>query len=285
MWGLITWSAVRRNGTLATHQAWNAPEDSRWIAIGGFTIPVIVLATIFVVMLRTMAAFPMGDHEMDRGPAAVRVVGHQWWWEVHYAGERVYDEVVTANEIHLPIGRPMDIELGSYDVIHSFWIPKLHGKVDLIPGTVTTIRIQADREGTYWGQCAEYCGPQHAHMAIAVVAEPPAKFQKWMTQLRGPALAPSSGRIAAGQSVFLGHQCALCHTIRGTAARGTVGPELTHFGSRLGLAANEFPNTVGPLSAWVTHAQSLKPHGQMPSITAFTGDELQTLVEYLKSLE
>ncbi|HTK29679.1 MAG TPA: cytochrome c oxidase subunit II [Vicinamibacterales bacterium] len=285
MWALIFWAAARRRGTLLEHLPWDAPGDRRWIVIGGFTIPVIVLSTIFVVMLRSMAAFPMGDGEMSLKPADVHVTGHQWWWEIEYTEGGVDGHVVTANELHIPTGRPVDIELRAHDVIHSFWVPRLHGKVDLVPGLVNRIRIQADRAGVYPGQCAEYCGPQHAHMMLAVKAEAPDDFEAWLARLRAPAAPPASDDARLGQRLFMNSQCALCHTIRGTGARGLVGPDLTHVGSRMGLAANALPNNRATLSAWVTHAQSLKPYAQMPNVTAFRGDELQQLVAYLQGLK
>jgi cytochrome c oxidase subunit II len=285
MWALVFWAAARRRGTLAEHLAWDAPEDRRWIVVGGFTIPVIILATIFVVMLRTMSAFPMGDQEMAPMHSDIVVTGHQWWWEVEYVEGEVNQHVVTANEIHVPVGRPVDIELHARDVIHSFWVPNLHGKVDLVPGFVNRIRVQADRPGLYRGQCAEYCGPQHAHMMLVVKAESPSDFDAWLDRLRAPAAMPQSDAARSGEHMFMTHQCVLCHTIRGTDAHGLVGPDLTHIGGRAGIAANALPNDRATLSAWATHAQSLKPYSQMPNITAFRGDELQQLVAYLQSLK
>lgn len=284
MWGLVLWTFARRRGSLDTHLPWNAGADQRWITVGGFAIPVVVLATIFIVMLRTMNAFPMGGSEMGGMTADIRIVGHQWWWQVEYLDPQVARQTMTANEIHIPTGQPVNIELRSYDVIHSFWVPRLHGKVDLVPGAVTRIRVQADVPGLFPGQCGEYCGPQHAHMAILVVAEAPADYARWLDHLRADATTPISPPALDGQRVFLDRQCALCHAIRGTDARGTVGPDLTHFASRHGLAANTFPNTRGPLAAWLTHAQSLKPLAQMPNLTILTGEEQQSLVAYLESL-
>lgn len=284
MWALVFWTASRRRGSLDTHLPWNAGADQRWITIGGFLVPAIAFGTIFVVMLRTMNAFPMGHGEMGARPADIRVIGHQWWWQIEYLDPRVARETVTANEIHVPIGRPVDIELRSYDVIHSFWVPRLHGKVDLVPGSITRIRIQADAPGLFPGQCGEYCGPQHAHMAMLVVAEPAADYERWREHLRAAAPDPATPDAATGQQIFMARQCAQCHTIRGTEARGTVGPDLTHFAARRGLAANSFPNIRGPLAAWVTHAQSMKPLAQMPDLTVLTGQEEQALVTYLESL-
>jgi cytochrome c oxidase subunit 2 len=284
MWILVFWLAARRRGSLASHLPFDAPEDHRWIVVGGFTIPVIILATIFIVMLRTMSAFPMGDGEMASMAANIRITGHQWWWEVEYLEGGVHEHVAAANEIHIPTGTPVDIELRSHDVIHSFWVPRLHGKVDLIPAMINRIRIQADEAGTYRGECAEYCGPQHAHMILYVVAQSPADYRKWLQGARQPSTPPADAFAVRGQQVFMANQCVFCHTIRGTDARGRVGPDLTHVGSRLGVAANTLPNDIASLEAWVTHAQSLKPHAQMPNITAFTGEDLRSLVAYLRTL-
>jgi cytochrome c oxidase subunit 2 len=284
MWILVFWLAARRKGDLVSHLPFDAPEDRRWIVIGGFTIPVLILATIFIVMLRTMSAFPMGDGEMNPTGANVRVTGHQWWWEVEYLQGGVHEHVTAANEIHIPTGTPIDIELRAHDVIHSFWVPRLHGKVDLIPNMVNRIRLQADQPGTYRGECAEYCGPQHAHMILYVVAHQPADYQSWLRHAREPAAVPTDAFAARGEQVFMANQCALCHTIHGTGAYGRVGPDLTHVGARLGIAANTLTNDPASLEAWVTHAQSLKPNAQMPTITAFAGEDLRALVTYLRSL-
>jgi cytochrome c oxidase subunit 2 len=285
MWVLIAWLAVRRPGTLETHAPWNAGSDRRWIYIGGILVPVVILGLIFVLTLRTMGHFPMGDDEAHMGPAQIRVVGHQWWWEVQYQIGPVSQHVVTANELHIPAGRPVDIQLETSDVIHSFWVPRLHGKVDLVPGLVNRIRIQADEPGLYRGQCGEYCGPQHAHMILLVRAEPEAEFARWLEHERQPGAQPASAEAARGQTVFTDGPCAACHTVRGTTALGQVGPDLTHLASRAGLAANSLPNTDAYLEAWVTHAQSLKPNAQMPSLTAFTGEDLRALVSYLRGLQ
>ena len=283
LWVLVFWVSLRRKGSLVAHQPYDAAEDRRWIVIGGFSIPVAILATIFVLMLKSMAAFPMGDDEMHAHPR-VRVTGHQWWWEVEYLDGDVHDHVVGANEIHIPVATPIDVELRSDDVIHSFWVPRLHGKVDLVPQVVNRIRIQADQAGIYRGQCAEYCGTQHAHMILYVVAHRPGEYEQWLDHARRGAATPSDAIAERGEQLFMSRQCVLCHSIRGTDAHGTVGPDLTHVGSRLGIAANALPNDVADLSAWVTHAQSLKPTAQMPNITAFNGDELLALVAYLRTL-
>ncbi len=282
MWVLFGVAIARRRGTLAEHEPWDAPDDMRWIGIGGLLIPIVVRAIALVYNFRTMAAFPM-EHSPD--PPAIEVVGHQWWWEVHYVGGPLHGHTLTANEIHIPVGQLVDIDLTSYDVIHSFWVPRLHGKVDLIPGQTNRIRIEASQPGVYRGQCAEYCGEQHAHMILLIVADPPGKFQDWLNAQRQPAVEPTDDRARRGQVLFETHTCGLCHAVRGTQALATVGPDLTHLASRQFIAANYLPNTDGNLEAWVTHAQSLKPGAQMPNMTEFNGEELRDLVAYLRQLK
>ncbi len=253
-----------------------------WIFGGGVAVPLVILAVIFFVSLRVLSGFPV-DRE---GPTAaeIRVTGHQWWWQVEYIGGPVDQHLITANEIHIPTGRSVNIDLVSDDVIHSFWVPSLHGKVDLVPGRVNRVRIDADNPGVYSGQCGEYCGMQHAHMKIVVVAQAPQEYQQWLARQRDDAAAPATPQEIAGEQVFLSRPCGFCHTIRGTMAGGRVGPDLTHFGSRLGLASNTLPNTNGNLEAWVMHAQSIKPGAKMPSLTQFNGEQLQDVAAYLRAL-
>ncbi len=279
---LLVWAARRRRGSLETHAPYDIGGGQWWILIGGFLIPTLILAVVFVLTLRTMAAFPLHDGQ-PREPE-IRVIGRQWWWEVHYLTGSPDQQVVTANEIHIPTGRPIDLVLDSADVIHSFWVPRLHGKVDLVPGWHNRIRLQADQPGRYPGECAEFCGAQHAHMRLLVVAESPADFAQWLTQQRAPGVPPDTPDTKHGQALFVSRACGLCHTVRGTAALGSVGPDLTHLASRQAIAANSFPNDVAYLTAWVTNAQSLKPQAQMPNITSFTGEELRALVVYLRQL-
>lgn len=172
MWALLAWAVTRRHGTLASHEPVDIGGGQGWILIGGFIIPFVILATIFVLGLNTMSAFPV--HDGGHMQPDIRVVGHQWWWEVEYLKGPVNGQFKSANELHIPVGRPVNLELVSRDVIHSFWVPKLHGKEDLIPGQPNLLRIQADQTGTYQGQCAEYCGAQHAHMMLVVIAQPAA---------------------------------------------------------------------------------------------------------------
>jgi cytochrome c oxidase subunit 2 len=283
MWALLVWVALRKRGSFREHAPIGAGGGLPWILIGGVGIPAAVLIGIFLGMLTELNAFPL-EHGHSHPAAQIRVTGHRWWWEVEYRIGGVQQYVKTATELHIPIGRPIDIELITDDVIHSFWVPALHGKVDLIPQTPTRIEIQADDAGVYAGECAEFCGGQHANMLFWVVAEPQAQFDAWLTRQREDAVAPDTPSRQRGQQVFTSHACVLCHTIRGTAARASVGPDLTHVGARRSLAG-PFPNNESWLRAWVSHAQSLKPGVRMPSLNQFDEGELQALTDYLLALK
>lgn len=282
VWALLLWVSLRRRGTLEEHAPVDAGGGERWILIGGFLLPVMVFAGVFVATLDTLDAFPMHDHG---GTAEIQVLGHQWWWEVHYVTGRPDQEIITANELHVPVGRPVEIELISRDVIHSFWVPRLHGKVDLVPGHPNHVRIQADRAGVFPGECAEFCGLQHANMRFLLVAEPSADYQRWLAREVMPAAEPRTAEAQYGRQVFLTHACALCHTVRGTPAHGLVGPDLTHLGSRGAIAAGTLANNVANLHAWATDAPSLKPGVKMPALAQLDGNELHALVDYLEQLK
>jgi cytochrome c oxidase subunit II len=285
MWALIWLMATRRRGTLDEHAPVDVGGGQSWVLIGGFIIPTIILAVIFILGLSIMRRFPIHDQNMDHEAAPeIRLTGRQWWWEARYLGDSPDMSFTTANEIHIPVGRPVNIELSSADVIHSFWVPNLSGKVDLIPGQVNRMRIEADRPGVYDGKCAEYCGEQHAHMMIVVVAQPDGEYAAWRARQLEPASTPVSAQEMRGAALFLERPCALCHTIRGTPARGSVAPDLTHLALRRGIAANSLANDQANLAAWATHAQSLKPGSAMPNVTQFSGEELQALVAYLRQL-
>ena len=283
MWGVIILVLTRPRGSLDEHAPADLGGGQKWILIGGFTFPAIVLAVMYIASLHSMSQFPL-----NRGmntPAEMNIIGHQWWWEVHYRYGSLHDHFVTANEIHIPTGTPVDIDLHSADVIHSFWVPALHGKVDLIPGNSNRIRVEASRPGIFRGQCAQYCGDEHAKMILMVVAQKPEDFERWLTQMREPGAPPVTDEQVAGQTVFMSAACPLCHTVEGTLAQGTVGPNLTHIGSRRMIASNWLDNNTANLEAWVTHARSLKPSVVMPNMTEFTGVQARQLVAYLQSLK
>jgi cytochrome c oxidase subunit 2 len=240
---------------------------------GGAIALVVVLFVGTVLTMRTVSA---------AAPSALRVVvvGHQWWWEYRYPDLGV----TTANELHLPVGESSQLEITSADVIHSFWVPQLQAKMDLIPGRVNRMWLEADRPGIYRGQCAEYCGLQHANMIFYVVAQTPAAYQAWLARESQGVAPPATADLLRGQEAFLTQPCVACHTIRGTPANGTVGPDLTHFGSRLSIGAGTVPNTPGNLAGWIVDSQGLKPGNKMPPIE-LPAQDLQDLVQYLESLK
>jgi cytochrome c oxidase subunit 2 len=295
MWALISWGFYRRRGTLAEHAPVDIGGGHIWIAIGGVAIPLIILTVLFVLGLNLLTDFPIhgmrGGMHGDTAYAQtmmkpeIRIIGHQWWWEVQYLNDDVSKQFITANEIHLPAHRPVNIEVETRDVMHSFWIPALHGKVDLIPGHTNYIRIEASEAGSYTGQCAEYCGVQHSHMRLLAIAQEPEDYEAWLATQREPGHEPQTDDAKAGQQTFLAGPCSMCHTVRGTGAGGSVAPDLTHIGSRRYLAANSIPNNDAYLEAWITHAQSLKPGAQMPDLTQFSGEQLHDLVAYLRQLQ
>ena len=247
-----------------------------YIGVGVSTVVLIgcVVWTMFVV-----AAVAIPAHAAD---LTLQVTGAQWWWSVRYKSDEPSRIFTTANEIHVPVGRPVRIELISHDVIHSFWIPQLGGKMDMLPGKTNVMWLQADQAGVYRGQCGEYCGAQHAHMAMYVVADAPQDYQAWVRGQLEDAATPSSEPVRHGGEVFLAH-CAACHTVRGTPAGGILGPDLTHLMSRRTIAAGLLPNTTGNLAAWIADPQALKPGSRMPTLP-ISGPDLSAIVAYLESL-
>jgi cytochrome c oxidase subunit 2 len=284
MWVIVIWLALRRKGTLKEHDKFDAKGGEQWIIAGGILTPVIILTTLFVLTMDTMSHFPLREGIADPPPPDIVVVAHQWWWELHYVDGPVDEHFATANEIHIPTGRPINIELQSADVMHSFWVPRLNGKMDFIPGEVNTTRIEAKAPGVFRAECSVFCGDQHAHMAMLVIAQPPAQYQAWVAAQRADATQPTDPQAQAGEQVFLSGPCAFCHTVRGTEAMGVVAPDLTHIASRLSLASDTLVNNKGNLAGWVVHAQSIKPGCEMPNITQFTGAQLRELVDYLETL-
>jgi cytochrome c oxidase subunit 2 len=249
------------------------------VVLFGILVPIVTLITLFTVanihILRVTEAPAAGSTELT-----VEVVGHQWWWEVRYPGTKA----VTANEIHIPVDTRVLLDARSADVIHSFWAPRLNRKIDMIPGRENQILLYADKVGRYRGQCAEFCGVQHAHMALLVYAEPQAQFQAWLRRQEQPAAAPATAEAQQGARAFASMPCAGCHTIRGTSAAGRLGPDLTHLASRETLAADTIPNGRGYLAAWIADPQHFKPGNRMPGLN-LTGTDLSSLVAYLEGLK
>src|SRR6185503_10842567 len=250
------------------------------VVIGATVVTGVILMSFLVFDFsvgRALAAFPAQSLTVD-------VTGHQWWWQIEYEDPNPSLSVTTANEIHVPVGEPVQFKLASHDVIHSFWVPNMNGKRDLIPGYRSSIWFRADTPGVYRGQCAEFCGLQHAHMAFLVVAQPRAEFTRWLLQQRTSGATPVDSLAVAGQQVFMSGSCALCHTIGGTPAHGTVGPDLTHLASRLELAAGTAPNTRGYLGGWILNHPSMQPRTLMPP-NPLQPRQLQALLAYLETLK
>ena len=256
-------------------------ERRMHVGIISATVATVVVLFVFLIVNfsteRALASLP-GDQAVT-----IEVTGYQWWWKVRYVDSAANRTLVTANEIHIPVGAPIKIELLSNDVIHSFWVPNLHGKRDLVPGRRSVTWLRADSAGVYRGQCAEFCGHQHAKMALTVVAHPRAEFNAWMEQQLLPAGEPATAEEARGRDVFMGTTCAMCHAIRGTDAGAGSGPDLTHLASRGTIAAGTLPNTRGNLGGWISNPQGVKPGAKMPATSLEPGD-LQALLTYLQSL-
>ena len=265
-----------------------APEKRRaWLSReaviigGGLIFPVLTLSALLVYTLIAAASI---IERSELAAVRVEVIGEQWWWRVHYLDAQGRRDFTTANEIRIPAGRPVELSLKSADVIHSFWVPNLAGKLDMIPGRTNRLRIEAKQPGVFRGQCAEYCGGPHAKMAFYVIAEAPEHFEAWLKSQREPAAEAAVGASEQGRALFLSH-CAACHTVRGTAAAGLRGPDLTHVGSRTSLAAATLPNNAGTLAAWIASSQHIKPENLMPSFDIFTGQELRAIAGYLEQLK
>jgi cytochrome c oxidase subunit 2 len=253
------------------------PKDDTFIWFGGIVAPVAILAVLAVVTITTTQDL----RRAEAGELRIEVTAKRWWWEVRYPDAGV----ATASEIHIPVGRPIDIELLSDNVIHSFWVPQLAGKVDTIPGQRNHLRLEAREPGTYRGECAEYCGIQHANMSYLVIADEPGEFDRWLTRRgAGAGLTPVSEEAARGQVVFNRESCAGCHTVRGTQAMGTIGPDLSDFGARRSIGSMTIANGGAELSRWITDPGGVKPGTLMPP-TALSPDDLAAVVAYLEGLK
>jgi cytochrome c oxidase subunit 2 len=274
----LAWAVLRRHS-----DADDRPQTEsclvRSVAIAvAVTVLLLVAITISSVLAGHGLTTPSG-----RGGVTIDVIGHQYWWEFQYRDPAPSGLVTSPNELRIPVGVPVVLRAISRDVIHTFWVPSLQGKRDLIPGVVTNFWLQADTPGVYRGRCAEFCGHQHAYMAFDVVAEPIETFERWIRHERETAPAPATAEERRGQEVFLRSTCVMCHAIRGTVAGSRLGPELTHVASRLRLAAGTIPDAPEHLARWVTDPQSVKPGNHMPR-TVLAHEELNALLAYLRSL-
>ena len=250
---------------------------------GGLALPLVVLTALLVYSVFVGNAITRPESGTDA--LHIDVVGHQWWWAVRYRNAEGEMDFATANELHVPVGRRVEVTVSTADVIHSFWIPALAGKIDMIPGRRNRVRFTADQAGVYRGQCAEFCGAHHAVMAFHVIVESPEAFAAWQAQQREPAATPDDPLPARGREAFMEQGCLACHTIRGTAAAGRTGPDLTHVGSRRALAAGALPNDADALVRWIAHNQEIKPGNAMPSFAHLDDATLRALAAYLESLQ
>jgi len=274
-------ATVRRNRPVDPQD----PAASRRAGVAIASATGVSLVLLFILLISSVRTGRYSIQGLaDPSHINIKVTAQQWWWNVEYESTIASQRVRTANEIHIPVGRPVLLKLQSTDVIHSLWVPNLAGKKDLIPGQEAAFWIQADREGVYRGQCAEFCGHQHAHMALLVIAEDSGKYAMWLESQRRPAADPPDEMAKRGRDVFLSAPCVMCHSIRGTGAGGRTAPDLTHLASRLTLAAGTIPNTPGHLAGWITDAQGIKPGTRMPTI-GINGEDLQALLKYLQTLK
>lgn len=282
--GLLVFIAV---GVLLVVAVRGARRRPAWMTTrgllvgGGIAFPAIVLGLLLVY---TEVVTPRFGGELTVAPLRVSVTGQMWWWRVRYHGANGEPILVTANELHVPIGRPVEIVLDSTDVIHSFWVPGLSGMQDMIPGRLNRLRFVADTAGTLRGQCTEYCGLQHAKMSLDVRVHAPEEFDRWLAAQLAPGRAADTAALVRGQSLFV-DQCGACHAVRGSAAAGTAGPDLTHVGSRMSLAAGALPNNAGTMAAWIVSNQHLKPGNRMPEFDRLSGADLTALANYVVSLQ
>jgi cytochrome c oxidase subunit 2 len=277
LWAIFRFRAKAGDGEEPPQVYGHARLEIAWTAV-----PAIVLVGVLVMMVGTMNAVAQPPTDA----LTVNVIGHQWWWEVRYPGDAngTTAGIVTANEIHVPVGRPVKVVLTSADVVHSFWVPELGGKMDLIPGKVNQMWFQADKTGVFKGRCAEFCGVEHAGMGFLVVADPPEKYQAWVNNQQAAAAAPTEELAKEGGELFQNSACIGCHTISGTRAQGVLGPNLAHVGSRLALAADTISNTPEEMARWLTNPQAVKPGNKMPNLS-LSSEAVQQLTAYLQSLK
>jgi cytochrome c oxidase subunit 2 len=272
---LALWLAIRGGPAIRSRLA-----GERTVVAGGLVFPAITLTGLLVYDVAAMRAdLRSSGGDVER----IEVVGEQWWWRVAYAG-RDGRPFASANEIRIPVDRAVEFSLASADVIHSFWVPSLAGKVDMIPGRTTRLRVMAERQGVYRGQCAEYCGGPHALMAMRIIAMPADEFDAWKVAAAAAAPEPTGETEKRGQSLFLAAGCGACHAVRGTPASGTVGPDLTHIGARRSVGVDTLPMTPANLAWFVADGQHLKPGNTMPQFRIFSGKDLDALAAYLLSL-
>lgn len=253
----------------------------RTIVYGGLAFPIATLSLLLPYGLTVMRDVDAPAEDALQ----IEIIGEQYWWRVRYPASREQPEIVTANELRLPVGQPITISVTATDVIHSLWIPNFGGKIDMIPGRVNRLSFTAERAGRYRGVCAEFCGDQHARMAFDVLAVDAAGFAPWRAAQAEGAREPPTPFLQRGRDLFRSGGCGSCHAVRGTEASGTFGPDLTHVGSRRTIGAGQLPNNIGTLAGWIANTQHIKPGVRMPSYGMLSGEDLRALAGYVESLK
>jgi cytochrome c oxidase subunit II len=281
--GVLAIGAARARSAAQSDPPLPLGSDKRLLG-GVAAATTMTVITLFGLLLASVVTGRAVSSQRDETGLVIHVRPYQWWWDVEYQHPDPSQRVRTSNELHLPIGRTVAIKLTGTDVIHSFWIPALHGKMDAIPGHESYLWLKADRAGIYRGQCAEFCGYQHAHMAFTVVAEASDDFERWIQMQRLPASPPDSPLTKRGFDLILQRPCAMCHQILGTQAGGRSAPDLTHIASRRTLGAGTLPFTRDNLKRWIADPQNFKPGIRMPSV-GLSPDELDAVVSYLERLK
>lgn len=279
---LVIWGVLKRRTNAALPE--NVPVEHRgsglnWI---GWGVGISSIALVFTLIWTVVVLAEVNEPPRPAG-LTIEVTGNQWWWKARYLNDDPSQVFTTANELHIPVGVPVRVKLIGADVIHSFWVPQLTGKTDTIPGQTNVTWLEASQPGRYRGQCTEYCGEQHAHMALFVNAEPPAQFEAWREAQVAPAADPTAPEAVQGEQIFA-FKCGACHTVRGTDALGTVAPDLTHLMSRGTIAAGALTNTPSNLSGWIANPQTIKPGTRMPTLY-LSGAELTAVRSYLETLK
>ncbi|KRC17032.1 cytochrome c oxidase subunit II [Acidovorax sp. Root219] len=291
-WVLITGATLLFVGTMALlawalfrkKQVGGELRTGWWLAGGGLVLPLVVLTALFFYSLHRAPpwkAVPPAD------ALVISVTGRTWWWEIRYRDPVSGATITTANELRMPVGRPVYLGLSSAEVIHSLWIPELGGKMDMVPGRVNHLLLQASRAGVYRGQCAEFCGEAHARMALHAVAMEAGEFDAWLAGQARPAVVSSSSAVSlqAGRAVFEGQKCAVCHTVRGVAEGSKLGPDLTHVGSRLFIASGTLKNGPLEMKQWLAQVHEVKPGARMPSYARLSQGEMDALAQWLGALK
>jgi cytochrome c oxidase subunit 2 len=291
MWRLMLWvcgvmyllvlafliaSLMRRQRTSEDSQRGLSKLLASWTAL--------IAVGLFSLTLASYLTDRALAHAAPEPQVNLLVTAHQWWWNIDYVSADPSERIRTANEIHVPVNAQVQIELASHDVIHSFWVPNLNGKRDLIPGRTTAISLQPESTGVYRGFCAEFCGVQHANMNFELIVDSPQDFETWRQRQLSTATPPTNELARRGQDIFMSSACNLCHAIAGTDAAATTGPDLTHVGSRRMIASGVLPNTDENMRAWIENPQRIKPGSQMPVVSLSPAD-LDALVAYLRGLQ